>query len=103
MEYSNQDFKQLKDDLQQELELSVKEGFDEGDLLADIYTLVGTYDGKMGLSINNNNAANTLTVEINTVQVVVPLSTNFYDIFDNFTTVKVTGVGLDFDAYIVAP
>ena len=57
----------------------------------------------MGLSINNNNAANTLTVEINTVQVVVPLSTNFYDIFDNFTTVKVTGVGLDFDAYIVAP
>ena len=40
MEYSNQDFKQLKDDLQQELELSVKEGFDEGDLLADIYTLV---------------------------------------------------------------
>ena len=48
---------------------------------------------QMGLSINNNNAANTLTVEINTVQVVVPLSTNFYDILDNFTTVKVTEVG----------
>ena len=56
--------------------------------------------GYMGFAILNENKGDDLTILINGLTIPLPAGKSFYDEFDAFTNVTITGNNLDFTAYI---
>jgi len=73
----------------------VREVFTESSLVSNVLTCTAA---RNYFAITNLNSSNPLTFVIGTLTIVLELSESFEDYFSPFTTITVTGTGLNFKA-----